>query len=197
MKKLSVLFLTLTALFFSSCAMLVDSDDFDDLLYSFADSGRYSYGNCCIDEDADTLNIDWYYGSVKIVRTYDRYVSFYEESSTEITTERRVRHYFDYKTGSFYVKFCSPTSNKRYLQTRKILTVKIPRYSNITEINVHNKNGDILIELDDECCYQVNTNGCNCCCFIENAWQKGDKYRCGRGDVQINTECDDGSVCLK
>ena len=198
MKKLSVLFLSLMAVMFSSCSVIVGLDDLDELVYAFAHSERYAYGDCsCVNYDAETLNIDWYYGSVIVERTSKNCVAVYERSESSISNECRLRHYYSGSNRCFFVKYCSPTSKKKNLQNRKTLIVQIPYSSNVTTINVHNKNGDITINMADESGYQVNTNGCNCCCHASCVSGSGSSYECGNRDVQINAECDNGNVCLK
>ena len=170
MKKLSVLFLSIFAICLSSCAVVVDDfwDDWDDddEEVHFRYEEIYYYDD--YSDDMSSIEIDWYNGPVKVVRTNKSYVYCQERACSNDGSERE---YGTCSGGNLFISFCClPFRPKTY--KAKELIVFIPVYTNVRTVRVHNRCGDVTIE---GCCR------CN----------RGYHYNDG---LEVDPICDNGQV---
>ena len=168
MKRLSILFLSVFAICLSGCAVVVDDfwNDWDD-----EEEISYTYDECYCTEDMRSIEIEWYYGPVRIVRSSGSGVYCEERVCSRSTYETAVCHYYKRSSRNLFIAFCLP-GTKRKVYEEKELIVYIPRCTNIETVKVHNRCGDVTIE-----------GGCRC----------GHSYHYNDG-IEVNPVCDQGQV---
>ncbi len=141
MRKIVSLILTVIIIsaLFSGCVVSVETN------FEYENSDKYTMGSATIDGKVKKVDIGWCDGKIDIEYSFSiDNVVFYEKSATNTNETNTLYHWLE-DDGTLHIMFCK-SGNHKFQDYKKDLTVIIPNYIELEEININSVTSDISIK---------------------------------------------------
>lgn len=110
--------------------------------YDQYDEYKYSIGNAKLEENINSLDIDWLTGEVEISYHNENTIEITENAKKELNESEKLRYYYDGNT--LYIKYCKAKFNCNKLN--KKLSVVLPKDIKLNDFNLDSASANLTFD---------------------------------------------------